>query len=76
MSVWSECMFVYYMHAGALRGQKSFGSLGARVTGSCEPPDVSAKNQAQVLGKSRRCLSHSGHSSVPVSKSFLLGYIT
>lgn len=59
MSMWgyygymrmSVCWFVY-MSAGAwLRAVDGRDSLGAQGTGGCEPPDMRAGYQIQVLWK-------------------------
>lgn len=52
---------VVRVSTGALRGQKYPIPPGAGITGSCEPPRVSAGNRTLILCK------HSSHSTKPVS---------
>lgn len=46
----AACLYVCYVHAVALRGQKGFGSLRTGVESVAELPNVSAGNQTSARG--------------------------
>lgn len=46
----AACLYVRYVHAVALRGQKSFGSLRTGVESVAELPNVSAGKQTSASG--------------------------
>lgn len=46
----AACLYVRYVHAVALRGQKGFGSLRTGVESVAELPNVSAGNQTSARG--------------------------
>lgn len=48
--VWLLVLYVCYVHAVALRGQKGFGSLRTGVESVAELPNVSAGNQTSARG--------------------------
>lgn len=51
-----ECpIYVCTPHSRLVPEEEGVAFPGTVVTGSCEPPDVGAANQAQVFCKSRKC---------------------
>lgn len=58
-----------HVSAGALRGQESQIPPGDRVTGSCEPPKLSAGNRTPILCKHSTFLTIQSQLSSPAAHS-------